>query len=90
MATNATHHALQVIENVEQIVAIELLVAAQGVDLRREQLGAAAQLGKGTAAAYTCLRERVPFLEHDVFLAPHIEAATDLVTSGALVHAVEG
>ena len=90
MATNATHHALQVIEIVERIVAIELLVAAQGVDLRREQLGAAAQLGKGTAAAYTCLRERVPFLEHDVFLAPHIEAATDLVTSGAFVRAVEG
>ncbi len=90
MATNATHHTLQVIENVERIVAIELLAAAQGVDLRREQLGAGAQLGQGTAVAYACLRERVPFLEHDVFLAPYIEAATEVVASGALVHAVEG
>lgn len=89
MATNAAHHTLAVIENVEHIVAIELLAAAQGVDLRREQLGAAAQLGRGTAAAYACLRERVPFLEHDVFLAPIIEAATQLLASGALVRAVE-
>jgi len=88
MATNAAHHTLTVIENVEHIVAIELLAAAQGVDLRREQLGAAAQLGKGTAAAYACLRERVPFLEHDSFLAPTIEAATELLASGALARAV--
>ncbi len=88
MATNATHHTLAVIENVEHIVAIELLAAAQGVELRREQLGAAAQLGQGTAAAYACLRERVPFLEHDTFLAPYIEAATEILSSGALVRAV--
>lgn len=90
MATNATHHTRQVLENVERIVAIELLAAAQAVDLRREQVGSAAQLGKGTAAAYACVREHIPFLEHDTYLAPYLEAATRLVADGTLIRAVQG
>ncbi|HOV49419.1 MAG TPA: histidine ammonia-lyase [Anaerolineae bacterium] len=90
MATNATHHTRQVLENVERIVAIELLAAAQAVDLRREQVGSAAQLGKGTAAAYACVRDHIPFLEHDTYLAPYLEAATRLVADGTLVRAVQG
>jgi histidine ammonia-lyase len=88
MATNAAHHARQVMENVEHIIAIELLAAAQGVDLRRDQLGQAARLGVGTGAAYKLLREHVPFLEHDAPLAPLIEQARALIVSGALVEAV--
>lgn len=89
MAANAVHHAQQVVDNVEHIVAIELLTAAQGVDFRQEQLGAAARLGQGTAIAHRLIRERVPFLEHDAPLAPQIEAVWDLLNSGALVHAVD-
>lgn len=89
MAMNAAHNARAVVENVEIIVAIELLAAAQGVDFRREQLGASARLGKGTAVAYAAIRERVPFLEHDAPLSPMIEAVRDLVASGDLVTAVD-
>lgn len=89
MATNAAHDAHQVVENVEHIVAIELLAAAQAVDFRREQLGASAHLGRGTAVAYHLIRESVPFLEHDAPLYPLIEAVTELVVSGALVDAVD-
>jgi histidine ammonia-lyase len=88
MATNAAHDTHQVLENVEQVIAIELLSAAQGVDFRQEQLGDGAELGAGTAAAYAAIRERVDFLEHDQPLAPLIEAVADLVRSGALVAAV--
>ncbi|MFP4395907.1 MAG: histidine ammonia-lyase [Anaerolineales bacterium] len=89
MAANAVHHAQQVVDNVEHIVAIELLTAAQGVDFRREQLGAAARLGEGTAIAHQLIRERVPFLEHDAPLTPQIEAVWALLNSGELVHAVD-
>ncbi len=89
MATNAAHDTHAVLENVEQVVAIELLSAAQGVDFRREQLGEGATLGPGTAAAYALIREHIDFLEHDQPLAPLIEKMTDLVRSGALVDAVE-
>ncbi len=90
MATNAAHHARQVMENVEHIIAIELLAAAQGIDFRRAQLGASACLGQGTAAAYAAIRARVPFLEHDAPLSPLIEAVRDLIASGDLVAAVDG
>ncbi len=90
MATNAAHHTRQVVENVERIIAIELLAAAQGIDFRRQQLGAAARLGQGTAAAYAAIRTRVPFLEHDAPLSPLIEAVHDLVAGGDLVAAVDG
>ena len=89
MAANAVHHARQVVDNVEHIVAIELLTAAQGVDFRREQLGAAARLGEGTAIVHRLIRDRVPFLEHDAPLAPQIEAVWALLNSGELVHAVD-
>jgi histidine ammonia-lyase len=89
MAANAVHHARQVVDNVEHIVAIELLTAAQGVDFRREQLGAAARLGEGTAIAHQLIRDRVPFLAHDAPLAPQIEAVWELVNSGELVHTVD-
>ena len=89
MATNAAHHTLQVVTNLEQILAIELLTAAQGIDFRREQLGTTAQLGQGTQVAYRLVREQIPFVEHDTQLAPLIEAANQLIRSGALREAVE-
>ncbi len=89
MATNAAHDARTVLENVERIVAVELLAAAQGVDFRREQLGGTARLGVGTQAAYTLIRDQVPFLEHDAPLSPLIEQIARLITEGSLVSAVE-
>lgn len=89
MAAHAAHHARQVLENVETITAIELLCAAQGIDFRREQLGAAGRLGRGTQVAYELIRARVPFIEHDQPPAPHIEALRQLIASGELVAAVE-
>ena len=90
MATNAAHHTLQVVSSVEQILAIELLAAAQGLDFRREQLGPTACLGRGTRVAYELVREHIPFLEHDAQLSPLIETATQLIRSGALREAGDG
>ena len=88
MAVTAAHHCHHVLDNLERILAIELLSAAQGVDLRREMLEGNRQQGRGTRVAYERVRSRVPFLEHDEPPAPHIEAVTDLVRDGSLVDAV--
>jgi len=77
MAPTAAHHAHRVLDNVERILAIELLCAAQGVDLRRGLLGTGARLGRGTSVAYERIRDRVPFLESDVSLSPYIEALVE-------------
>ncbi len=76
MGANAARHALEIVRNVRTVVAIELLNAAQAVDLRPD---GPARLGRGTHPAYEKVRSRVPFLEHDRALAPDIQALTDLL-----------
>jgi len=52
MGANAARHALEIVDNVRHVIAIELLAAAQGIDLRPD---GPARLGLGTAAAYTAV-----------------------------------
>lgn len=88
MGATAVHHTEQVLAHVETIVAIELLVAAQGIDFRRREMGVDT-LGEGTAVAYDLIRKRVPFLQEDTVLATPIEAIRQLVASGSIKEAVE-
>ncbi|HUR41680.1 MAG TPA: histidine ammonia-lyase [Verrucomicrobiae bacterium] len=80
----------QILENVEGIVAIELMAAAQGVDFRRSDAAAGARLGRGTAGAYGCIRAEVPFIERDTVLYGHIEAVRRQLRDGRLIEAVGG
>lgn len=75
----------RVLEHVATVVGIELLCAAQALDLRRPLVPAA-----GTAAALAAIRERIPFLDQDRDLSVDIAAATDLVRTGAVVSAASG
>ncbi len=86
MGANAARHALEVVQNVRHIVAIELLTAAQAIDLRPD---GPARLGRGTRAAYTVVRRHVRALEHDRELTPDIEALAEVVRSGELLAAVD-
>lgn len=79
----------QILDNVEGIVAIELMAAAQGIDFRRAAMGAGTRLGRGTGAAYACVRREVPFLERDAVLYPLIEAVRRQLCGGVLVGAVQ-
>jgi histidine ammonia-lyase len=79
MATHAARRLHDMIENAANIVAIEVLAAAQGIDVHAP-LRSSAVLEDAKAL----LRERVPKLEHDRFLAPDIAAAYRLVRDGTL------
>jgi histidine ammonia-lyase len=72
------------VDALTQVLAIELLTAARALDLR-----APLQPGPATGAVVAALRERVPPPGHDRFLAPDIEAAVDLVRTGAAVAAAD-
>lgn len=78
----------QINDNVERILAIELLAAAQGIDFRKQVLGAQAELGQGTRHAYTTIRTIAPFLDCDDVLYPLIEGVRQLIAGGQLVEAV--
>jgi histidine ammonia-lyase len=90
MGATAARQAEQILVHTETIVAIELLAAAQGIDFRRRMMGnLSAELGKGTAAAYNLIRDKIPFLEDDVYLSPLIEEVRQLVANGTIKEAVE-
>ena len=84
MGLTAALKLRQVAENVEHILATELFAAAQGIDFRRQEIGAEAKLGEGTAPVYEKIREVAPFIERDTVLYEYISAVKRLVNSGAL------
>lgn len=85
MGCTAALQTRQINSNVELILAIELMAAAQGIDFRREKLGQTARLGQGTQPAYQLIRKQVPFLEKDAVMYPYIEAVRQLVATGQIV-----
>jgi histidine ammonia-lyase len=84
MGSIAARKAGEILRNAEWIVAIELLCAAQGIDYR-----GASKAGKGTKAAHSLIRKRVPILEEDRVISVDIEAIRELIRSGELIDAVE-
>jgi histidine ammonia-lyase len=86
MSTNAARRAREIVWNTTRILAIELIAAAQGIDLRLKNLGRdAMMLGRGTRVARARIRRVVPFLDRDRVLARDIERAAELIESGELV-----
>jgi histidine ammonia-lyase len=88
MGVTAALQTRQIIANVEHILAIELMAAAQGIDFRQKKLEPTARLGRGTQPAYQLIRQHVPFLEKDAVMYPYIKAVHNLVASGQIVIAV--
>lgn len=84
MGMTSARKALEVVANTRTCLAIELLCAAQAIDL----LGL--RPGQGVEAAHRAIRAKVPFMEEDRVLSHDIEAATALCASGQLLEAVEG
>jgi histidine ammonia-lyase len=87
MGTIAIRQCREILDNVEYILAVELLCAAQGYDLvnrKRPMRG-----GAGTRVAYDLIRQKIPYLEEDRVLADDINAMVALIRSGELLAAVE-
>jgi histidine ammonia-lyase len=74
MATHAARRTIEMADNTAGIVAIELLAAAQGVDLRKP-IATSPKL----VEVMTALRTRVAFWDQDREMAPDIAAAKALI-----------
>lgn len=77
MATYAARRLLDMTDNLRAILAIELLAAAQGLDLRRP-----ARSSPALEALHARLREAVPRWDRDRYFAPDVEAAGALLDAG--------
>jgi histidine ammonia-lyase len=84
MGWGAARKLRESVANLRRIIAIELVCAARGLDLRAPLAPAA-----GTGAALRALRERVTGPGPDRQVAPDLAAAEDLIAAGALLDAVE-
>jgi histidine ammonia-lyase len=85
MGMTAARHARDIVANVEIVIGLEAMAAAQALDLR-----APLEPAGGTKAALDAVREAVSHLDADRELGPDIAAATELVRTGTLVAAAEG
>lgn len=82
MAAHGARRLGRMVENLERILGVELLCAAQGVEFRGP-LKTSAPLQRVLAT----LRERVATLREDRYLAPDLEAAAELVAQGRVAAA---
>lgn len=67
MGTIAARKAIKILENAENVIAIEFFAAAQGVDFRDPK-----KLGSGTKEMHSKIRKVVPYLTIDREMAPDI------------------
>jgi histidine ammonia-lyase len=85
MGATAARHARTVLGHVEQILAIEVLAAAQALELRRVAMGAAAPMpGEGVGEALAIVRRSILPLTVDREPGPDMAAALRIVHSGEL------
>ena len=85
MGPIAARHGRTVLEHVERILAIELVVAAQALDLRLGLPATAdARPGAGVAEAHARVRAKIAHLDADREPGPDLAAATELVHGGSL------
>lgn len=79
MAPLAARRLAEMVDLGERLVAIELVIACQAVDLRDPP-----RLGDGTTRAHTRVRELIPFMGEGDALPSDLEPVRDLVRTGAL------
>jgi len=72
-----------VLENVAHVLSIELICAAQALEMRVALMDGAAP-GAGVIEAFARARARIPALEHDREPGRDLAAAFALVRTGAL------
>ncbi|MGD8566144.1 MAG: histidine ammonia-lyase [Candidatus Bathyarchaeota archaeon] len=84
MGTTAAQKATQILQNVEFIIAIELLCSTQAIEYRNPE-----KLGEGTKAAYSTIRKIVPIITGDRPLSGDIETIRAAIRSGELLKDIE-
>ncbi|MDO4711080.1 MAG: histidine ammonia-lyase [Peptostreptococcaceae bacterium] len=84
MGTIAARKALEIAENTKNVLAMELMGACQGIDLRGSK-----PLGKGSEAAYRAVREKISLVEKDRVMYTDIDRYAELLDSRELIEKVE-
>lgn len=84
MSLTSALKAKQIVDNVENILAMELLVAAEGLEYRKPL-----KPGRGAYVAYRLIRRHVPPISGDREFWRDVERIKILIENGSLLKAVE-
>ncbi len=84
MGTIAARKAREIMENVRRVLAMEILCACQGIDLRGNR-----GLGEGTGIVYREVRKVIPMLKKDRPLYEDINKCEELIINGTITEACE-
>jgi histidine ammonia-lyase len=84
MGTIAARKAKEIMENVRRVIAMEIMCACQGIDLRGNK-----GLGKGTMPVYDAVRATVPMLKEDRPLYEDINKCEELIIDNTIVKVCE-
>jgi len=79
MGVTAGHKARTILENVELVLAIELLCGAEGIDYRRPL-----KTSPRLEAVHALIRSEIPHMEGDRVLYPDIERVARMVRDGRI------
>lgn len=83
MGAHGARQLRAILENVQNVIGIELLCAAQALDFQPLKAGAGAQ------AAHDYIRERVPNMTTDRYYRPDLLKIVEMARSGELLHLVQ-
>lgn len=83
MGAIAAFKGADIIRNVRDVLAIEMLCSAQGLDFIPEKPG------KGVAAAHRIIREHIPTLTQDRVMSYDIGKMAELISNETIIDAVE-
>lgn len=79
MGAHGARHLRQILGNVQNVIAIELLCAAQALDFQD------LKAGKGVQAAWEYIREHIPNMDSDRYFRPDLLRLAEMVKSGELL-----
>lgn len=83
MACHGARRLTPMTQNLNWILGVEAMVAAQGIEFRAPHL-----TSPHLQSAMAAIRAVIPALAEDRFMGPDMAAAGDLIASGALIEAV--
>lgn len=86
----AARKAFKILENVEMILAMEIMAASQAIDIQKPlRSKKRCQPGVGTRVAYEIIRKEIDYLDRDREIRLDIDKSIKIVRSGSLLRAVE-
>jgi len=86
MGSISVNKASTILSNVQSVIGMEMFTACQAIDLRNSP----DRLGLKTSMAYKLIRSKVPYINNDEMMYPHLHKMKALIQSGELYTTVYG